>query len=273
VEVDDQQVNLDRFNLFFPEKRPFFLENAGFFTVCNPGEVELFSAGGSGCPRARLQILAGGRVSGKAGKFNACLTRRPTRSDPRRATTSVSCANRDLPNRSAFAGCSEQQGPATVPGPTIATTHALDGKLGLGQNTVLSGFVARTDTPGVTSGRQYAYNVRSRTNLLQVDVEVGYQEVGERFNPEVGFLSRGGYRKPDLRVMTRFRPADVLGLHEIRTCLFRGFDGFQEPVTRTSTPTGSSATPRIHGMNLTVRVSAAVRDHPGVSSARHTGTH
>ena len=33
VEVDEQQVNLDRFNLFFPEKRPFFLENAGLFTV------------------------------------------------------------------------------------------------------------------------------------------------------------------------------------------------------------------------------------------------
>ena len=31
VEVDDQQINLDRFNLFFPEKRPFFLENAGVF--------------------------------------------------------------------------------------------------------------------------------------------------------------------------------------------------------------------------------------------------
>ena len=42
VEVDDQQVNLDRFNLFFPEKRPFFLENAGFFSVGNPGEVDLF---------------------------------------------------------------------------------------------------------------------------------------------------------------------------------------------------------------------------------------
>ena len=33
VEVDDQQINLDRFNLFFPEKRPFFLENAGLFSV------------------------------------------------------------------------------------------------------------------------------------------------------------------------------------------------------------------------------------------------
>ena len=42
VEVDDQQVNLDRFNLFFPEKRPFFLENAGLFSVGQPGQFELF---------------------------------------------------------------------------------------------------------------------------------------------------------------------------------------------------------------------------------------
>ena len=37
VEVDDQQINLDRFSLFFPEKRPFFLENVGAFTVSNRG--------------------------------------------------------------------------------------------------------------------------------------------------------------------------------------------------------------------------------------------
>ena len=42
VEVDDQQINLDRFNLFFPEKRPFFLENAGLFSVGRPGQVEVF---------------------------------------------------------------------------------------------------------------------------------------------------------------------------------------------------------------------------------------
>ena len=33
VEVDTQQINLTRFNLRFPEKRPFFLENSGLFTV------------------------------------------------------------------------------------------------------------------------------------------------------------------------------------------------------------------------------------------------
>ena len=41
VEVDDEQINLDRFRLFFPEKRPFFLENAGTFSVGTPQSVEM----------------------------------------------------------------------------------------------------------------------------------------------------------------------------------------------------------------------------------------
>ena len=40
--ADLQQINLTRFNLFFPEKRPFFLENAGYFSMGQPRSVELF---------------------------------------------------------------------------------------------------------------------------------------------------------------------------------------------------------------------------------------
>ena len=54
VEVDDVQVNLDRFSLFFPEKRAFFLENAGQFRMGNPEEVEFFFS-------RRIGIGAGGR--------------------------------------------------------------------------------------------------------------------------------------------------------------------------------------------------------------------
>ncbi|MDZ7768020.1 MAG: DUF5916 domain-containing protein [Woeseiaceae bacterium] len=69
VEADEQQVNLDRFSLFFPEKRPFFLENAGLFSVGNPGQVELFfsrriGVGPGGIP---IPIDGGVRLSGKIG--------------------------------------------------------------------------------------------------------------------------------------------------------------------------------------------------------------
>ncbi|MBT8307926.1 MAG: carbohydrate binding family 9 domain-containing protein, partial [Maribacter sp.] len=72
VEVDQQQVNLDRFNLFFPEKRPFFLENAGLFSVGSPGEVDLFFSRriGIGEEGNVVPIIGGARVSGKANRTN-----------------------------------------------------------------------------------------------------------------------------------------------------------------------------------------------------------
>ena len=62
----------------------------------------------------------------------------------------------------------------------------------------MSGFAAKTETPGVDES-DHAFNIRSQTNRPQWDLNVGYQEVGNGFNPEVGFLSRRGYRKPDTR--------------------------------------------------------------------------
>jgi hypothetical protein len=75
VEVDEQQVNLDRFNLFFPEKRPFFLENAGQFSVGSPGEVDLFFSRriGIGANGSLVPIIGGSRVSGKIGQTNVGL--------------------------------------------------------------------------------------------------------------------------------------------------------------------------------------------------------
>jgi len=238
VEVDDQQINLDRFNLFFPEKRPFFLENAGFFTVGNPGEVELFFSRRIGIADNGevIPILGGARVSGKAGKYNVGLLNMQTASFEDRVASNnfaVVRVSRDLPNRSTIGGVFvNRQGTGSLAGDDEHNrTFALDGKWGIGQSTVLSSFVAKTETPGVDTG-DVAFNVRSQTYLPRIDVELGYQEVGEQFNPEVGFLSRRGYRKPDARIMTRFRPADFIGIQELRPHAtyraFFGFDGFQE---------------------------------------------
>jgi hypothetical protein len=96
---------------------------------------------------------------------------------------------------------------------------------------MVSGFFATTDTPGI-DGDEQAFNVRSRTSVPRYDLDIGYQELGANFNPEVGFLTRRGYRKPDVRLMTRWRPADFLRLQEIRPHssyrAFYGFDGFLE---------------------------------------------
>ena len=69
VEVDEFQINLDRFSLFLPEQRPFFLENAGQFAVGVPREVELFFSRRIGIASngSQIPIKAGARLSGKVG--------------------------------------------------------------------------------------------------------------------------------------------------------------------------------------------------------------
>ena len=68
VEVDDAVVNLDRFSIFLPEKRPFFLENAGQFTVGTPQNVELFFSRRIGInDGAEVPIDGGVRLSGTVG--------------------------------------------------------------------------------------------------------------------------------------------------------------------------------------------------------------
>ena len=238
VEVDDQQVNLDRFTLFFPEKRPFFLENAGFFSVGNPGEVDLFFSRRIGISDTgeAIPIMGGGRVSGKAGKFNVGLLNMQTSEfEDTVASTNFAVArvSRDLPNRSSIGAIfTNRQATGDLAGDNdYGRTFGLDGKIGFGMTTVVSGFLAKTETPDVDEG-DHAFNLRSQTNRPQWDLTLGYQEVGEGFNPATGFLSRRGYRKPDAFLMTRFRPANDFNIQELRPhANFRGFwglDGFQE---------------------------------------------
>ena len=238
VEVDDQQVNLDRFTLFFPEKRPFFLENAGFFSVGNPGEVDLFFSRriGIGDNGQSIPIMGGGRVSGKAGKFNVGLLNMQTADyNDAFASTNFSVAriSRDLPNRSSIGAIvtNRQATGDLARDNEYGRTYGLDGKIGIGMTSVLSGFLAKTDTPGVGDS-DHAFNIRSQTNRPQWDLNVGFQEVGSGFNPAIGFYSRRGYRKPDAMLMTRFRPSDFINIQELRPhAAFRGFwglDGFQE---------------------------------------------
>jgi Domain of unknown function (DUF5916) len=244
VEIDDQQVNLDRFDLFFPEKRPFFLENAGFFTVGNPGEIDLFFSRriGIGPSGEQVPINGGGRLSGKAGKYNIGLLNMqtddvgllnvPAGAEFDRLPGSnftVARISRDLPNRSSIGGLfTNRVGMGRYAADRdYNRTYAVDGKWGVEQHTVFSSFVAKTDSPNVESG-DHAFNVRSRTNVPRFDLDFGYQQVGSRFNPEVGFMTRRGYRKPDARIMTRWRP-HFMNLQEIRPhSSYRAFYGIDD---------------------------------------------
>ena len=72
---------------------------------------------------------------------------------------------------------------------------AMDGKLGIGKKAQLSGYVSKSNTPGITKS-DHAFNFLAVYNWNGWNLRAGYTEVGEGFNPEVGFLLRSAFKKP-----------------------------------------------------------------------------
>jgi hypothetical protein len=117
------------------------------------------------------------------------------------------------------------------PGTDENQTYAIDGRLGIGDNTLLLAWAAKTETPGL-NGKDNAFAVNGEYNDSDWTVRLGYTEVGDAFNPEVGFLARSDYRKIDTTVLRRIRPQNSKHIFELRPHIsYRGywdFDGFQE---------------------------------------------
>ena len=242
VEVDELQMNLDRFQLFYPEKRPFFLENAGVFSVGLPGEVELFYSrriGLASCGE-KVPIQGGARLTGKLGDHtNIGLLNMQTSELGDIAPSSnysVVRVSQDLPNRSSFGGMlvnRESTGSIAEDSDyyEFNRTYAIDGQLGLGKYTNIAGYFAGTSTPEVDEGA-HSYNLRSEYNTDKLWLQAGYTEVGEGFNPEVGFLSRGAYKKLNSMILYRYRPSNFWKFQEFRPHLtyrsYWDFDGFHE---------------------------------------------
>ena len=237
VEVDDQQVNLDRFNLFFPEKRAFFLENAGLFTVGSPGEVDLFFSRriGIGNEGNLVPIIGGGRLSGKLNRTNVGLlsmfTEDVEEAGIEKNNFSVARVNHEFKGRSAL-GAVFINRVGLENSNDFNRTAAIDGKLGLGNKARLSGFYARTYDPNDTINA-HAFKVQADYLWNNWEMRAAYTEVGQGFNPEVGFLLRSAFRKPEALVLYRYRPKNENSrILELRPHIsYRGywnFEGFQE---------------------------------------------
>jgi hypothetical protein len=226
VEADEEQVNLTRFDLFFPEKRPFFLENASTFQFGQPQSIDLFftrriGLSPSGLP---IDILGGARLSGKvAGGWNVGLLNIQTQDLDINGVAvapdnnfSVVRAQKEV-GRSSY-GAMFVGRYATGDTPEVFTkwnrAYGVDANIQMTTNQRFSSFFARTDTPG-SVGSDYAgrgfYNFTN--NLWQVSG--GYSQVGERFNPEVGFLPRRGYRRPEFRAFFQPQPKKIKWIRRV----------------------------------------------------------
>jgi len=110
-------------------------------------------------------------------------------------------------------------------------TYGADGRWGIGRYGAVEGYAAKTETPGL-EGRYLAFNLGANLSSPAWELNAEYTEVQGNFNPEVGFLARRDFRKPEGTILHRHRPKDFLGLLEVRPHVsYRGYwkpDGFQE---------------------------------------------
>lgn len=213
VEVDEQRTNLTRFPLFFPEKRPFFLENAGTFSAGTPQAVDLFFTRRIGIDTLGrpVPILGGGRLSGRIGGLTVgaleIVTDEVVDAQPAQSY-SVARVTRELSARSRV-GVIGVQRVALDSAANRNGTYGVDARLGLGEAWTVDAWAATTTTPSV-AGDEYGFSARANYATSAWSNTARVVRVGTAFNPEVGFLNRtGGYEYYELALMRIVRNPDL----------------------------------------------------------------
>ena len=209
VEVDEQRTNLTRFPLFFPEKRPFFLENAGVFSAGTPQAVDLFFTRRIGIDAATGQpqpILGGGRLTGRIGGLTVGALQMVTDDVGATAGNSYSVARvlTEISARSRV-GVIAVQRQSTADGGNYNRVIGADARVGIGQDWTADAWVGRSETPG-RAGDPWSWSSRVAFQTRDWNHSARVLQVGEAFNPEVGFMGRpAGYRFDELMLMRLVR--------------------------------------------------------------------
>ena len=231
VEVDEQQVNLTRFSLFFPEKREFFLEGQGVFnfgagykydpiTTAFGGALSqyggqapvLFFSRRIGLNAGRaVPIHGGGRLTGKTGPYSIGLLNVQTggeRGAGTRATNfSVVRVKRDVLRRSAI-GAMFTGRSVSAKGLGAGYAYGVDGVFSFYDNLNFNTFLAKTDTPEVR-GDDLSYQAELDYSNDRLSLKVERLAVGANFNPEIGFVRRDDFRRTFVEFRYTPRPRSL----------------------------------------------------------------
>lgn len=214
TEVDDQQIALDRFSLFFPEKRDFFLQDAGIFEFGNIDEngKPFFSRriglSGGGVPVA---LDGGVKLTGRVGDFSiGALAIRQDEFDDIDATDLVVLRGSKNVLGESSAGFIVTHGdPASNTGNSVIGADFLyrnsDGPFGEIFTSNL--WAQKSDTPGLP-GDDFALGANFEIPSDKLFARLGVEEIQANFNPALGFVNRAGIRRYDMALRYRTRPQD-----------------------------------------------------------------
>ncbi len=206
VEEDQQQVNLTRFSLFFPEKRDFFLEGQGVFAFGgvnlggnNPGEVPImFFSRQIGLSRGQeVPVLGGTRLTGRSGRYQIGAVNIQTREKPAAAAVATNFTavriKRDILRRSNVGVIGTMRSPRAA-GTGNNVLLGADANFFLFRGVTANAYYARTDSPGREDG-QASYRGRFEYSNDRYGYIAEHLLIGPEFNPEVGYARRTDFRR------------------------------------------------------------------------------
>ncbi len=225
TEVDNRQINLTRFSLFFPEKRAFFLENAGAFNFGNssggrlPDVIPFFSRTIGLLDEKEVPILAGTKLTGKVGRYDVGLLGVRTRATGLTEAKNffVGRVKRNLFKQSYIGGMFTEGNPASASSSrTIGgDLHLATAKfLGTEQNFSLDVYGLRTSTKG-TKGDDSFYGFTATYPNDRWFGRIEWKHIGEDFHPALGFVARSNVNKLDLRAEFNPRPKNFLNVRQM----------------------------------------------------------
>jgi Domain of unknown function (DUF5916) len=203
VEADQQQVNLTRFSLFFPEKREFFLENQGTFQFGSSnnagGDVPvMFYSRRVGLDRGGvIPIDAGGRLSGRVGRYSLGLIDINTGAEQSLGAPStnfsVARVKRDILRRSAIGAIytGRSDAPAGAGG---NVAYGVDGTFAFFGNLNINSYWAKTDSRASNRGDS-SYRAQLDYGGDRYGLQLERLVVGQNFNPGVGFVRRADMQR------------------------------------------------------------------------------
>ena len=262
VEADEAQLNLSRFNLFFPEKREFFLEGRGIFDFGRAagnagGQFRASRLGGSGffgggdVPQVfysrriglsggeTVPILGGARLTGKAGRYSIGALNIQTDGTSGGALGTNFTAlrvKRDILRRSRIGGIFTGRS-VSVNGNDTNEALGLDAAFSFYDNVNFYGYYARTRTRGLeldsnAQGNEQSYQAAFNYAGDLYGLQAEHLVVGDAFNPEIGFVRRDDFLRN--YVLARYSPRPTMDL--VRQLTWEGsYDYFENGAGVTET--------------------------------------
>lgn len=207
VEADDEQINLTRFSLFFPEKRTFFQERSSVFSFDFEPGASLFYSRRIGLDNGRqVPIYGGARVTGMIGKWDIGLLDMQTHAVNQTGdagNNALSSENfgllrlrRQVINENSYVGGIMTSRIGTDG--SYNTAYGMDGIFKVSENDYLDVKVAQVmdkSAPGkfLSLDPTELFLSWNRFNQKGLNYNFTYARSGKDFNPGVGFFARNNY--------------------------------------------------------------------------------